>query len=126
MARINGIYKCEICGDVVEVVESHEGDLVCCGEEMKLMEEKTKEEGLEKHVPVVEVVGNKVKVKVGSVEHPMKEEHWIELIQLFKGNKLIFEKRLYPGEKPEAEFLVEDLTNIKAKELCNIHGLWRN
>lgn len=126
MARINGIYKCEICGDVVEVVESHEGDLVCCGEEMKLMEEKTKEEGLEKHVPVVEVVGNKVKVKVGSVEHPMEEEHWIELIQLFKGNKLIFEKRLYPGEKPEAEFLVEDLTNIKAKELCNIHGLWRN
>jgi len=126
MARINGIYKCEICGDVVEVVESHEGDLVCCGEEMKLMEEKTKEEGLEKHVPVVEVGGNKVKVKVGSVEHPMKEEHWIELIQLFKGNKLIFEKRLYPGEKPEAEFLVEDLTNIKAKELCNIHGLWRN
>ncbi|SRR3989344_1032157 len=126
MARINGIYKCEICGDVVEVVESHEGDLVCCGEEMKLMEEKTKEEGLEKHVPVVEVGGNKVKVKVGSVEHPMEEEHWIELIQLFKGNKLIFEKRLYPGEKPEAEFLVEDLTNIKAKELCNIHGLWRN
>ena len=126
MARINGIYKCEICGDVVEVVESHEGDLVCCGEEMKLMEEKTKEEGLEKHVPVVEVVGNKVKVKVGSVEHPMKEEHWIELIQLFKDGKLIFEKRLYPGEKPEAEFLVEDLTNIKAKELCNIHGLWRN
>ena len=126
MARINGIYKCEICGDVVEVIEGHEGDLVCCGEEMKLMKEKTKEEGLEKHVPVVEVVGNKVKVKVGSVEHPMKEEHWIELIQLFKGNKLIFEKRLYPGEKPEAEFLVEDLTNIKAKELCNIHGLWRN
>ena len=126
MARINGIYKCEICGDVVEVVVSPEGDLDCCGEEMKLMEEKTKEEGLEKHVPVVEVVGNKVKVKVGSVEHPMKEEHWIELIQLFKDGKLIFEKRLYPGEKPEAEFLVEDLTNIKAKELCNIHGLWRN
>lgn len=126
MARVNGIYKCEICGNIVSVIEAYDGDLVSCGQNMKLLEEKTKEEGKEKHIPILKIGEGKVKVRVGSIEHPMEEKHWIELIQIMRGDKVLFEKRLYPGEKPEAIFLVEDPTNIRARELCNIHGLWMN
>ena len=126
MARLNGIYKCGICGNIVSVIEAYDGDLVCCGQNMKLLEEKIKEEGKEKHIPIVGVKDGKIKVKVGSIEHPMEERHWIELIQIMKGDKVLFEKRLYPGEKPEAEFCLENIDGIKARELCNIHGLWRN
>lgn len=124
MAEKNGIYKCEICGNVVSVLEVGGGELICCGQPMTLFEEKTKEEGNEKHVPVIEIDGNKVMVKVGSVEHPMEDNHWIELIQLLKGDKVIVEKRLYPGEKPVAEFEVEDTSGLRAREVCNVHGLW--
>jgi superoxide reductase len=92
---------------------------------MILLEEKSKEqEGNEKHVPVVEIKGNKVKVKVGEVEHPMEESHYIGLIQIARAGKVIGCKRLYPGEKPEAEFTIENTEEITARELCNIHGLW--
>ena len=125
MAKQNGIYKCEICGNVVSVIEAHEGELVCCGQPMKLLEEKTAEqEGKEKHVPIIEIDGNKVTVKVGSVPHPMEEKHHIELIQLIKDRNIVIGKRLKPGDKPEAEFCLEDTKNLKARELCNIHGLW--
>jgi len=122
MARINEIYKCGVCGTVVSVIEA-KGDVSCCNEPMKLLEENTEEN--EKHTPVLTVEGEKIKVKVGSVEHPMEDEHWIELIQLMKDDKVIFEKRLYPGEKPEAEFLVEG-EGITVRELCNLHGLWKS
>ena len=125
MAELGGIYKCEICGNVVSVLESGVGDLVCCGQNMKLMESNPPEkEGKEKHVPVIEIEGNKVRVKIGSVPHPMEEKHFIELIEVLKNGKVIASKRLYPGQKPEAEFLIEDTENIKAREYCNIHGLW--
>ncbi|RMF55109.1 desulfoferrodoxin, partial [Candidatus Woesearchaeota archaeon] len=120
-------YKCEICGNVVSVLEAHGGELVCCGKPMKLIEEKTsQQEGKEKHVPVVTVDGSKVTVKVGSVDHPMEENHFIEMIQLLKEGKVIFCRKLKPGDKPVAEFYVENADGIKARAYCNIHGLWAN
>lgn len=121
------LYKCSICGNVVSVVECGGGVLVCCGKDMDLLETKTaKEEGKEKHVPVVEIKDGKVKVTVGSIPHPMEEKHYIELIQVIKGDNVIAEKHLFPGEKPEAEFCLADTKGITVRELCNIHGLWKN
>lgn len=119
MTKRNEIYKCEICGNIVGVVHEAGGQLVCCGQPMKLLEEKKQDQGNEKHVPVIE--GNKV--KVGSVEHPMTQEHYIEWIGATgKNNKtcIIF---LKPEDKPEAEFSFE----IKqARAYCNVHGLWKS
>ena len=124
MTKNNEIYKCNVCGNIVEIIHTGAGALVCCGQDMELLEEKTDDEGQEKHVPVIEVQGNEVKVKVGSIEHPMEEAHHIQLIQLFQQGKLIKEKHLYPGQKPEALFTVETADNLIARELCNLHGLW--
>ncbi len=125
MAEENKIYKCNICGNIVSVLVGKEGELVCCGQQMEMLKEKTKEqEGKEKHVPVVEIKNNNVKVKVGSVPHPMEKEHYIALIQITKDGKVIAGKRLYPGDNPEAEFTLKNTENIKAKELCSVHGLW--
>jgi len=126
MAEQNAIYKCEICGNVVSVIEAGPGALVCCGKEMVRLEEKTgEEEGKEKHVPVIETIEGGVKVKVGSIPHPMEEKHYISLIQLIKGNEVVIGKRLKPGDKPEAEFCcLAETDNLKARILCNIHGVW--
>lgn len=125
MIKQNGIYKCEVCGNIVSVLEVGKGDPICCGQPMTLLEEKTKEqEGNEKHVPIIEIDGNKVTVKVGSVPHPMEKEHHISLIQLIKDGNVVVGKRLNPGEEPKAEFCLEDTKNLKARELCNVHGLW--
>ena len=125
MVKKGEVYKCIACKNIVTVVEGDIGTLFCCGHDMQLLDGKTSEqEGKEKHVPVIERDGNKVTVKVGSVEHPMTDEHYIELIQLYDGDRVIAEKFLYPGEKPEAFFLVGEVKDLKAKELCNIHGLW--
>ena len=125
MAEKGRIYKCNICGNVVSVIEAGAGTLVCCGQDMEKLEEKGKEqEGQEKHVPVVSVEGNRVMVKVGSVEHPMEEKHYIELIQLIQDGNVTSGRRLEPTDKPEAEFYVQNTENIKARILCNIHGLW--
>ena len=127
MAEQNGIYKCEICGNVVSVIEAHDGALVCCGKEMKLLEEKTSEqEGKEKHVPVIEKFESGVRVNVGSILHPMEESHYIEIIQLVKDNDIVIGKRLKPGEEPVAEFCLANTEGLKARALCNIHGLWKN
>lgn len=127
MAKQNGIYKCGVCGNVVSVIEAHEGELVCCGQPMNLLEEKTSaQEGKEKHVPVIEKISNGVRVKVGSVPHPMEDSHYIELIQLVEGDNVVIGKRLKPGDKPEAEFCIAYADGMKARELCNIHGLWKN
>ena len=120
-----GIYKCEICGNIVTLVYNGGGDLVCCGQEMTLLKVKTAaEEGKEKHVPVVEIQGNTVTVRVGSIPHPMEEKHYIMLIRLLQDGKVIAGKQLEPGMKPEVTFVVENPANLKAEELCNIHGLW--
>jgi len=118
------MYKCEICGNIVEVLHAGIGELVCCGQPMKLLEVKKKEQGYEKHLPVVESRDDKIIVKVGSVPHPMESEHYIEMIEVITRDGKVLRKYLNPGEKPEAEFDV-DVTDIKeAREYCTIHGLW--
>jgi superoxide reductase len=126
MAEPNSIYKCAICGNVVSVIETHQGELVCCGQPMNKLEAKTKEEGKEKHVPVLTIDKNKVIVKVGSIPHPMEDKHFIELIQLVRNNQVILEKHLTSKDKPEAEFGLDNTKGIKARIYCNIHGLWAN
>jgi len=123
MTELKQIYKCNVCGNIVEVIHTGVGELVCCGQPMELLAEKTRDVGLEKHVPVIEKVGDKVKVKVGSVPHPMEEKHYIEWVEIIANGK-ICRKFLKPGEKPEAEFETV-AERIEAREYCNIHGLWK-
>ena len=123
MTEIKEVYKCGICGNIVEVLHAGQGELVCCGKPMDLQAEKTQDEGQEKHVPVIEKTESGFLVKVGSVEHPMEEKHYIEWIELVADGKS-YRKFLKPGEKPEAEFCIKAETVI-AREYCNIHGLWK-
>lgn len=123
MTELRQVYKCNICGNIVEVVHTGVGQLVCCGQPMELLKEKTEDIGLEKHVPVIERIGNKVKVKVGSVPHPMEEKHYIEWIQIV-ADGVSCRKFLKPGQKSEAEFETA-AQKIDAREYCNIHGLWK-
>ena len=123
MTGLKQIYKCNVCGNIVEVIHTGVGKLVCCGQPMELLTEKTRDVGLEKHVPVIEKVGDKVKVKVGSVPHPMEEKHYIEWVEIIANGK-ICRKFLKPGEKPEAEFETT-AERMEAREYCNIHGLWK-
>jgi len=122
MTELKQIYKCNICGNIVEVIHTGVGQLVCCGQPMKLLTEKTEDIGKEKHVPVIEETADGFKVKVGSVQHPMEENHYIEWIELIADGR-VYRKFLNPGEKPEAEFSVK-AEKIQAREYCNIHGLW--
>lgn len=118
------VYKCEVCGNIVFVLYEGKGKPACCGQPMKLLEEKTKiMKGKEKHIPVIEKVESGIKVKVGSVSHPMEENHYIEWIEVTDGSR-IYRKFLSPGEKAEAFFPVSS-ENIKVRELCNVHGLWK-
>jgi len=122
MAERYEVYKCEICGNVVEVLHGGKGQLVCCGQPMKLMEAKKEEQGYEKHLPVVEKGDGGIVVKVGSVPHPMEEEHFIEMIEIITKDGRVLRKYLKPGERPEAEFDVSEIR--EAREHCIIHGLW--
>ena len=125
MAKFRGIYKCEICGNIVEVLHEGIGALVCCGEEMKLMEEKTEDSSVEKHVPYIEKTENGILVKVGqNQDHPMEEKHYIEWIQIL-ANGAYYRKFLKPGDKPQALFKIK-ADKITAREYCNIHGLWKS
>ena len=117
------IYKCNTCGNIVEVLREGGGELVCCGEPMKLLDEKTADAGKEKHVPVIEKIKGGYKVKVGSIPHPMEEKHYIEWIELLADGKA-YRQFLEPGVAPEATFFVEGRT-VSAREHCNIHGLWK-
>jgi len=117
------IYKCEVCGNMVEVIHEGKGQLVCCNQPMKQIAENTVDAAKEKHVPVVEKTAAGIKVKVGSVAHPMEEKHYIEWVQIIAGGKS-FRQFLKPGEAPEASFEVR--ANIEAvREYCNLHGLWK-
>ncbi|MBN2073404.1 MAG: desulfoferrodoxin [Actinobacteria bacterium] len=118
------IYKCNVCGNIVEVLHPGEGELVCCGEPMKLHKENTVDAAKEKHVPVIEKTAGGFKVKVGSVAHPMTEEHYIEWIEVLADGRS-YKKFLNPGDAPEAEFCLE-ADSITAREYCNIHGLWKS
>ena len=118
------IYKCEVCGNIVEILHEGAGELVCCGQPMKLYEENTVDAAKEKHVPVVEKFEGGFKVKVGSVPHPTEEKHYIEWIEVIADGKA-YRQFLNPGEAPEAFFCI-DAEKITAREYCNIHGLWRS
>jgi superoxide reductase len=124
MAEKLGIYKCEICGNIVEVLHEGKGELVCCGQPMKQLKENTVDASKEKHVPVIEKADGGFKVRVGSVAHPMEEKHYIEWIELMADGKA-YRQFLKPGEAPEAFFRI-DAVNVTAREYCNIHGLWKN
>jgi superoxide reductase len=123
MAQKLEIYKCEVCGNIVEVVHGGKGELVCCGQPMKLFKENTVDAAKEKHVPVVEKTAEGYQVKVGEVAHPMEEKHYIEWIELIADGKA-YRQFLEPGSAPEAEFKI-DADQVSAREYCNIHGLWK-
>ena len=118
------VYKCNICGNIVEVLHSGAGELVCCGQPMELLEEKTKDSGEEKHVPIIERTEPGVKVKVGAIPHPMEEKHYIEWIEIV-ANGRSYRNYLKPGDKPETEFEIKS-DRIEAREYCSIHGLWKS
>jgi superoxide reductase len=118
------VYKCQICGNIVQLMVSGGGTLVCCGKDMELLKEKTDDQGGEKHVPVIEKTSSLVKVKVGSIPHPMEDKHFIQWIELIADDRR-FIKFLKPQEKPEAEFSVA-AKNVSVREYCNMHGLWRS
>ncbi|RMD52206.1 MAG: desulfoferrodoxin [Nitrospirae bacterium] len=117
------VYKCEVCGNIVEVIHSGRGTLVCCGKPMVLFVENTVDASKGKHVPVIEKTDKGIKVKVGSVPHPMEEKHYIEWIEVIVGDK-VDRRFLNPGDAPEAEFKVEG--EVTARAYCNLHGLWKS
>lgn len=123
MTEKKEVYKCNICGNIVEVLHAGGGELVCCGAPMVLMTENTVDAAKEKHVPVITKVDGGYKVNVGSVAHPMEEKHYIEWIELIAGDTC-YRQFLKPGDAPEAFFPVE-ADNVTAREYCNIHGLWK-
>lgn len=117
------VYKCEVCGNIVEVLHLGKGELVCCGKAMSLLKENSVDASRERHVPVIEKAGEEVMVKVGSVQHPMEENHYIEWIEVISGGD-VCRKTLKPGEPPEAKFTASS-DRAEARAYCNLHGLWR-
>ena len=117
------VYKCELCGNIVEVMHAGTAALVCCNEKMKLMAENTVDAAKEKHVPVIEIGKDAITVKIGAVPHPMEEKHYIEWIELIADGKS-YTQFLKPGEQPQATFplLAQKVT---AREYCNLHGHWK-
>jgi superoxide reductase len=123
MAEKLEVYKCDLCGNVVEVLHGGAGELVCCGQPMKRLTENTVDAAKEKHVPVIEKVDGGYKVKVGDVPHPMEEKHFIEFVELIADGQ-VYRQFLNPGETPEATFRI-DAGQVSAREYCNLHGLWK-
>jgi len=123
MAEKLEIYKCEVCGNIVEVLHGGMGELVCCGQPMKLYKENTVDAAREKHVPVVEKIAGGFKVKVGDVAHPMEEKHYIEWVEIIADGKA-YRQFLNPGQAPEAVFNIE-VDQVTAREYCSLHGLWK-
>ena len=123
MAERMEVYKCDVCGNIVEILVGGKGQLVCCNQPMKQMVENTVDAAKEKHVPVIEKATNGITVKVGSVAHPMEEKHYIQFIELIVDGK-VCRQYLSPGQAPEAFFAVTG-NNVTAREYCNLHGLWK-
>jgi superoxide reductase len=124
MTEKKQIYKCELCGNIVEMLHVGPGELVCCEKPMVLFTENSVDAAKEKHVPVIEKTENGFKVKLGSIAHPMEEKHYIEWIELIAGEKS-YKKFLNPGNAPEAEFCI-DASEVIARAYCNLHGLWKS
>jgi len=117
------VYKCNVCGNMVEMVRAGAGELVCCGQPMVLQAENTTDAAREKHVPIIEKTNGGIKVKVGSVAHPMESKHYIEWIEVIADGKS-YRQFLKPGDAPEALFHVQG-DQITARAFCNLHGLWK-
>jgi superoxide reductase len=124
MAEQKQVYKCNVCGNIVEVLHGGGGELVCCNEPMVLLVENTVDAALEKHVPVILKTDSGVRVSVGSTLHPMEEEHYIEWIEIIADGR-VYRKFLKPGDEPIAEFEIT-AENITAREYCNLHMLWKS
>ncbi len=118
------VYKCEVCGNMVEMIHEGKGELVCCGQPMKHFKENTVDAAKEKHVPVKETTDAGLKVKVGEVAHPMEDKHYIEWIEIVSTDGKAYRRFLKPGEAPEALFTVKG--DFTAREYCNLHGLWKS
>lgn len=124
MGEQKQIYKCEECGDIIEVIKEGCGNYSCHGQPMKLLVENTTDAAKEKHVPVIEKVQGGFKVKIGSVAHPMEEKHYIEWVEITDDKGRVYRQHLEPGQAPEASFNI-DSDKVVAREHCNIHGLWK-
>ncbi len=122
MPQLNEVYKCELCGNIVEMLHGGPGALTCCNQKMVLMAENTVDAAVEKHVPVIEIGADSITVKVGSVEHPMQDEHYIEWIELLADGK-VYRQNLQPGQAPVATFPVIAQA-VTVREYCNLHGHW--
>lgn len=123
MAQQHEVFKCNLCGNIIDVLHGGKGELVCCGEPMQLMTENTVDAAKEKHVPVVEKTADGYKVTVGSTLHPMEDKHHIEWIEIIADGKS-YRQFLKPGQTPSAEFCVQ-ADQVTAREYCNLHGLWK-
>ena len=125
MASRAEVYVCELCGNIVEVLEGAPGTLACCGQDMVLQDENTTDAAKEKHVPAVTLNGTVASVQVGSVAHPMTVEHNIAWIELQQGDKV---QRTYlkPDAAPLAEFTIESGVPVVVRAYCNLHGLWKS
>jgi superoxide reductase len=119
------IYRCNTCGNMFELIMVGGGSPTCCGSELELLSDAPKDVGAEKHIPIIEKTASGVKVKVGSVPHPMEETHYIAWIEIIT-DKETQRAFLKPGEAPEADFMIDDTSNLIAKEYCTVHGLWRS
>ena len=123
MAQQREIYVCEICGNVLEVLEGGDGELVCCGQPMDLQKENTVDASKEKHIPVLTFEGNQVSVEVGSVLHPMEPSHYIAWIEVAEDNCV--KRRFFkPGDEPKARFFTHGGA-LAVRAYCNLHGLWK-
>ncbi|MCF7836819.1 desulfoferrodoxin [Candidatus Gracilibacteria bacterium] len=124
MNKLHEVYRCNVCGNIVQMNHASIGELVCCGQPMELLVENSVDAATEKHVPVVEKTENGFRVNIGSAPHPMEPAHFIEWIEII-ADGVSYKKFLRPGEAPEAEFCIE-ASEITAHEYCNLHGLWKN
>jgi superoxide reductase len=127
MTEKKQIYRCNICGNIIEVLQIGTGELNCCNQAMKILKEKTGDIGPEKHIPIIEKTDAGVKIKVGKLPHPMKDEHCIEWVEIISDNR-IYRNYLLPGDPPEVEFdvKIEDINQVRARQYCSIHGLWKS
>jgi len=125
MTQLRELYRCEVCGNIVEVVNEGATSLVCCGEPTIKLEAKTEDQGREKHVPVVEETDSGIKVKVGSIKHPMEDKHYIKFIEILLKDRII-RKELKPGQAPEVKYCATKSDVMEVREFCSIHGLWKN
>ncbi len=127
MTEKMAVYKCSECGNIIEVLHSGNGELVCCGKPMEQLQERTQDMAHEKHVPIIKFEGETKTIRVGSIPHPMEEQHYIMFIEaISKDGRYITRKYLNPGEEPKMDIKVNSKDDLTAREYCNLHGLWKS